>query len=341
MVQGQGTPRFPAILVLGDSTLDAGNNNRINTPAKCNFPPYGRDFPGHVPTGRFSNGMLASDFLASSLGIKELVPAYLDPQLTSNDLVTGVTFASAGSGYDNATAESGNVISFDQQINYLREYQLRLRSIVGQVEASRIISDSLYYIATGNADFGVSYFNFNPRNLRLNRATQFTISQYVDFLISQGARYIQELYNLGARKMLVAGLSILGCSPSERTYLAFAGRPCNERINEASYEFNQKWEPTLANLQASLPGSTIVYSDIYTIAVQAVQNPLYYGFQEVTRGCCGTGLAEVGQQCRQAARLSCPDADKFIYWDSVHPTQRMYRIIADLVMERDIPALLN
>jgi hypothetical protein len=66
VVQGQGTPRFPALLVLGDSTLDAGNNNAINTPAKSNFAPYGRDFPGGVPTGRFSNGKLTSDFLGTS-----------------------------------------------------------------------------------------------------------------------------------------------------------------------------------------------------------------------------------------------------------------------------------
>jgi hypothetical protein len=66
VVQGQGTPQFLALLVLGDSTLDAGNNNRINTPAKCNFPPYGRDFPGGVPTGCFSNGKLTSDFLGTS-----------------------------------------------------------------------------------------------------------------------------------------------------------------------------------------------------------------------------------------------------------------------------------
>ena len=78
------------------------------------------------------------------------------------------------------------------------------------------------------------------------------------------------MYNTRAPKMLVVGLSILGCSPSERTYLAFAGRPCNKRINVASYELNQKWERTLANLQASLPGSTIVYSNSYDIAVKTL-----------------------------------------------------------------------
>ena len=63
VVQGQGTPQFPALIMLGDSTLDVGNNNNINTPVKCNFLPYCRDFPGRIPTRRFSNGKLTSDFL--------------------------------------------------------------------------------------------------------------------------------------------------------------------------------------------------------------------------------------------------------------------------------------
>ena len=41
--------------------------------------------------------------------------------------------------------------------------------------------------------------------------------------------------------------------------------------------FNQKWKPTLANLQASLPRSTIVYSNRYDVAVQTLQNPTDYG----------------------------------------------------------------
>ena len=63
VVQCQGTPQFPALNMLGDSILDAGNNNNINTLAKCNFPPYGRDFPSGIPVGCFSNGKLTSNFL--------------------------------------------------------------------------------------------------------------------------------------------------------------------------------------------------------------------------------------------------------------------------------------
>jgi hypothetical protein len=36
-------------------------------------------------------------------GIKELLPAYKDPTLQPKDLLTGVSFASGGSGYDTST----------------------------------------------------------------------------------------------------------------------------------------------------------------------------------------------------------------------------------------------
>jgi len=46
---------IPAVLVFGDSIMDTGNNNYKNTIVRCNFAPYGKDFPGGIATGRFSN----------------------------------------------------------------------------------------------------------------------------------------------------------------------------------------------------------------------------------------------------------------------------------------------
>jgi len=42
--------------------------------------------------------------VASALGVKDTLPAFLNPSLTSQDLVTGVCFASGGSGFDDMTA---------------------------------------------------------------------------------------------------------------------------------------------------------------------------------------------------------------------------------------------
>lgn len=60
-----GSP-FRAMYVFGDSIVDDGNNNFINSIAKSNYYPYGCDFAGG-PSGRFCNGKTFVDFLGNLL----------------------------------------------------------------------------------------------------------------------------------------------------------------------------------------------------------------------------------------------------------------------------------
>jgi hypothetical protein len=62
-----GLKQKPCILVFGDSTVDPGNNNKLRTNAKANFAPYGMNFYGGQPTGRFCDGRLATDILGNCL----------------------------------------------------------------------------------------------------------------------------------------------------------------------------------------------------------------------------------------------------------------------------------
>ncbi|KAB1668923.1 hypothetical protein ES319_1Z093200v1 [Gossypium barbadense] len=55
-------PQVPCYFIFGDSLSDNGNNNNLSTLAKVNYSPYGIDFPVG-PTGRFSNGRTAVDFI--------------------------------------------------------------------------------------------------------------------------------------------------------------------------------------------------------------------------------------------------------------------------------------
>lgn len=61
MVECKKEAKVPCYYIFGDSLSDAGNNNQLNTLAKANYPPYGLDFPGGIPTGRFSNGLTFVD----------------------------------------------------------------------------------------------------------------------------------------------------------------------------------------------------------------------------------------------------------------------------------------
>ena len=108
--------KVSSIIVFGDSSVDSGNNNHISTMLKSNFRPYGRDFNGGQPTGRFSNGRIATDFISDAFWLKPTVPAYLDPAYNISDFVTGVCFASAGTGYDNDTS---NVLVSPSQVQFI------------------------------------------------------------------------------------------------------------------------------------------------------------------------------------------------------------------------------
>lgn len=59
--QDAPTSLFPGMMIFGDSVVDVGNNNYLPTLFRADYPPYGRDFAGHKPTGRFCNGKLATD----------------------------------------------------------------------------------------------------------------------------------------------------------------------------------------------------------------------------------------------------------------------------------------
>lgn len=53
-------------------------------------------------------------FAASLLGIKDLLPAYLGTNLTNQDLITGVSFACGGTGFDLLTAQ----VAVNKKMNY-------------------------------------------------------------------------------------------------------------------------------------------------------------------------------------------------------------------------------
>ncbi|TKY73734.1 GDSL esterase/lipase [Spatholobus suberectus] len=92
----QGEPSFFAMFVFGDSLVDNGNNNHLNSLAKANFAPYGIDF-SEGPTGRFSNGKTLTDILGEIIGLP-LLPAFADTIIQGENISWGVNYASAAAG---------------------------------------------------------------------------------------------------------------------------------------------------------------------------------------------------------------------------------------------------
>ncbi|XP_031091978.1 GDSL esterase/lipase At5g45960-like [Ipomoea triloba] len=307
------------IFIFGDSTVDSGNNNFIRTVSKCDFAPYGRDFDqNHTPTGRFTNGRLVTDFISSYVGIKEFVPPYLDSSLGTEELITGVSFASGGSGYDPLTSRINGVIPMEQQLQYFREYRARIAGAIGEENTKLLISKAAFLISAGTNDLVVNYYGtpFRRQN--------FTVSQYQHFLLQLTHDFIQELIKEGAQLIGIVGLPPIGCLPIVITTFSgrpFSGRQCLDTYSAVAREYNQMLQDSLQTMKNEC--KRIVYADIYKPIDDMVQNPTKYGFEDVHSGCCGSGYFEVSILCNLRSVI-CPNASKYVFWDSVHPTEATY-----------------
>ncbi|XP_010244339.1 PREDICTED: GDSL esterase/lipase At3g09930-like isoform X4 [Nelumbo nucifera] len=129
------------LFVFGDSYADTGNNPK--SVAKSWHEPYGITFPGR-PTGRWSDGRVLTDYVASFIGIKSPI-AYkwikFGPKLLSN----GINFAYGGTGVFNTLAPQPNMTT---QINFFQKI------IQTGVYSKRDLDSSLALVSLAGNDYG-------------------------------------------------------------------------------------------------------------------------------------------------------------------------------------------
>ncbi|CAI9114242.1 OLC1v1014915C1 [Oldenlandia corymbosa var. corymbosa] len=358
----------PALIIMGDSAVDVGNNNYLPTLFKANYPPYGRDFTNHQPTGRFCNGKLATDITAETLGFTSFPPAYLSPQATGKNLLIGANFASAAAGYDDKTSFMNHAISLSQQLEYFQEYKKKLQSVDSK-QAPSIIEGALYLVSAGSSDFFQNYY-VNPL---LNKV--YTPDQYGGYLVGIFSNFVkvqhkfhiftskpslklkhslgsnsefgffpckkkntkQQLYGLGARRIGVTSLPPLGCLPAARTLFGYHQKGCVANFNTDAQQFNKKLNAAATQLQKQLPGLKLAIFDIFNPIYDVVKSPSNYGFKEATRGCCGTGTVETTVfLCNEKSPGTCSNATEFVFWDAVHPSEAANRVLADSLIAQGI-----
>ncbi|CAL4889535.1 unnamed protein product [Urochloa decumbens] len=350
VVLGPAAAKVPALFVFGDSTVDTGNNNYISTVIKSDFGPYGRDLRDGQPSGRFSNGRLAVDFISEAFGLPPLVPAYLDPNANISSLATGACFASAGAGYDNATSDLFSVMPIWEELEYFKEYTSRLRSFHGDAKAEETLSEALYIVSMGTNDFLENYYAMPSGDAARHAAAA---PEYAGYLLGVAEAFARELHALGARKLDLNGLPPMGCLPLERRV---AGGACTEEYNAAARAFNAGLRDLVARLDGGSgagagdeeeeegglgDGARVVYGDVYGAVEEVLDDPAAHGFEVVGAGCCGvTGRFEMGYMCNGASPLTCADAGKYAFWDAIHPTEHLHRFIADRKMNTSLYVFL-
>ncbi|KAI3902371.1 hypothetical protein MKW92_052612 [Papaver armeniacum] len=326
---------FPATFIFGDSLVDAGNNNCIATIAKANYAPYGIDFPGGAKsTGRFSNGRTVIDIIGEELGLNAYIPPYLAPTTVGDVVLRGVNYASGSSGILNDTgAIAGDRINLDAQIDNFaktRQYIISTVNNASSLPPKRLLGEALFFVVMGSNDFIINYFSPVPSTL----TQKVTPEMFVDSMITRFRLQLTRLYEMDARKIVVANVGLVGCIPLERASNSNSQYPtggsCKDSMNNATVLFNAKLKSLIMELNSNLVQSKFVYADVYNMFSQLVDNYKSYGFENYKTSCCqvlpGTLLRGL-LPCTPTSIL-CRNRSKYVFWDWAHPTDATNVVIA-------------
>ncbi|KAL0551849.1 hypothetical protein IC582_010938 [Cucumis melo] len=315
-----------AFFVFGDSLVDNGNNNFLLTTARADNYPYGIDYPTRRPTGRFSNGLNIPDLISEAMGSPSTLP-YLSPQLRGENLLVGANFASAGIGILNDTGiQFLNIIRIRQQLEYFRQYQARVSALIGEAETVRLVNEALVLITLGGNDFVNNYY-LVPVSAR---SRQFSLPDYVVYIISEYRKILASLYEFGARRVLVTGTGPLGCVPAE---LAMRGRngECSVELQRAAALFNPQLVQIINSLNDEIGSHVFIAVNTQMMHMDFVSNPQAYGFITSKVACCGQGPFNGIGLCTPASNL-CPNRNVYAFWDPFHPSERANRIIVQQIL---------
>ncbi|KAF4349525.1 hypothetical protein F8388_012701 [Cannabis sativa] len=323
--QHQATEAARAFFVFGDSLVDNGNNNYLATTARADAPPYGVDYPTHRPTGRFSNGFNIPDFISLKIGSEPTLP-YLSPELTGEKLLVGANFASAGIGVLNDTGvQFINIIRMYRQFQYFQQYQQRVAALIGEEQAKQLVNQALVLITVGGNDFVNNYY-LVPFSAR---SRQYALPDYVTYVISEYRKLLLQLYDLGARRVLVTGTGPLGCVPAELALRSSNGQ-CSAELQRAAGLFNPQLIEMIKGLNSELGADIFIAVNTQQTHYNFITNPQAFGFVTSKVACCGQGPYNGLGLCTAASNL-CPNRDIYAFWDAFHPSERANKMIVDQI----------
>ncbi|KAL8038435.1 hypothetical protein ABFS82_11G090400 [Erythranthe guttata] len=326
-----------ASFIFGDSLVDAGNNNYLQTLSKADSPPNGIDFEasGGNPTGRFTNGRTIGDIVGEELGQTRYAMPFLSPNTTGKDILYGVNYASGAGGIMNATGKLFvNRLSMDVQVDYFNITRKEIDNLLGSSNAREYLQKkSIFSITIGSNDFLNNYLL--PVVSMGERISQ-TPDAFVDDLINHLRLQLTRIYQLDGRKFIVGNVGPIGCIPYQKTINQLGENDCVSLPNKLAIQYNRRLKDLLHELNENLEGSTFVLANVYDLVMELITNYANYGFVSASKACCGNSGGQYAAilPCGPTSSL-CSDRDKHVFWDAYHPSQAANLIIAKQLLDGD------
>jgi len=269
------------IVVFGDSLSDGGNLFNLTVGAYPPAPLYDQ---------RFSNGPVAVEYLAGSLGLP-----------LSPSTVGGRNYAVGGAATGSVSNSSG---TYDSYLAYAAPAAFGgLNGLTGMDKqlalyassAPQGISDTLFVLWGGSNDLFI-----NP--------SVATMSQAVANLSSS----VTSLIGMGATQFLLPGMADWSLTPEGQSSSAAE----RAGMSALSAYFNGALSIALTGLQTTYSGIDIRGFDTNALFQHVQANAAAYGFNYTSTSC-------IEDSCYLTPGL----VDQYMFWDGVHPTTRVNEML--------------
>ncbi|XP_062198621.1 GDSL esterase/lipase At5g03610-like [Phragmites australis] len=310
---GNGKPPPSSLWVFGDSYADTGNLGDLGRElTHAWYDPYGLSFPGR-PTGRFSDGRVLTDFIASAMGMPTPVAYKLRRGAARGLLARGMNFAVGGSG----VLDTGN---------FQRNISAQIDLFQAQhPPSSRGCDAGVAVVVVSGNDYSYAADKDNSTNAAI---------AYIPTVVRRLREQLRRLRDeVGMRKVVVTNLHPMGCTPLFTRALNYSG--CDPLANMGAAQHNTALQSVLAALDPT--NRTFLLLDLNAPFAALVDSPSPESsslgrFAEPRRPCCESLSADgyCGQQDDNGKRqyTLCTDPGNHFYWDDVHPTQAAWAAVA-------------
>ncbi|KAF5742611.1 GDSL esterase/lipase [Tripterygium wilfordii] len=292
------------LFVFGDSLVDVGN-----------FPdqklggfdePYGMTFPGK-PSGRFSDGRVLSDYIASFLGLEAPV-AFKARKITEKSKIeNGMNFACSGSAVLDHPVIQPRAPNMTEQIDYFQ----------AMLDDEKLFTKDDLQSSIAFINIGVNDYIAHKRGDNITSLPNIA-AKVIDQLVLD----IKRIQDLGMPKIALATLIPLGCAPTHS--IKSPKKCCDEEINKIIESYNQKLKEAVKELK------NVEIIDVYGAMTSALNRPAEsLKFDPLEQCCGGSDFPHFCGKEKGEKKMYkvCDDPKLSIFWDYVHPSQNGWELI--------------
>ena len=128
---------------------------------------------------------------------------------------------------------------------------------------------------------------------------------------------VQRLTTAGAQQLIVFNLPDLGKIPAGATSPAQSAA-----LSQLSAVHNNSLNASLQTIAQTNPNVSIIPTDVAALFNAAITNPARFGLTNVTQPCLNPATGAI-----------CATPDTYLFWDSLHPTAAVHRLISAYALD--------